>query len=82
MGFSEVERKALLGVKGVGPTVIKRLEEMGVSSLRELSLCNTHDIITYTANALGSTCWKNSPQAKAAINNALIFAKQSMENAD
>ncbi len=75
MGFSESECKALLGVKGVGSIVIKRLEEMGISSLLQLSTSNTQDIVSYTANMLGSTCWKNSPQAKAAIDNAIAFAK-------
>ncbi len=33
MPFSPEERKALLGVKGVGPTVVARLEQMGLSRL-------------------------------------------------
>lgn len=32
MGFNEQERLALLAVKGVGPTVIKRFEEIGTPS--------------------------------------------------
>jgi predicted RecB family nuclease len=75
MGFIEVEHKALLGVKGVGSVVIKRFEEMGISSLQQLSCSNTQDILSYTANMLGSTCWKNSPQARAAVDNAIEFAK-------
>ncbi len=76
MKFAADEHKALLSVKGVGATVIKRLEEMGISSLQKLSQSNTQDILFYTANALGSTCWKNSPQAKSAINNAIAFAQE------
>lgn len=31
MGFTDQERQALLAVKGVGPTVIKRFEEIGIT---------------------------------------------------
>jgi hypothetical protein len=79
MGFNESEYKALLSVKGVGPTVIKRLEEMGISSFQQLSVSNTHDIVTYTAKMLGASCWKNSPQAKTAIDNAIAWAKAQLK---
>lgn len=34
MSFSTDERNALLALKGVGPTVIARLEEMGTTAWR------------------------------------------------
>jgi len=39
MPFSLEERTALLALKGVGPTVITRLEQMGIESLDALSHC-------------------------------------------
>lgn len=35
--FSAQERSLLLGVKGVGPTVIGRLEQLGYHTLSELA---------------------------------------------
>lgn len=37
MAFSEQEKAALLEVKGVGPTVVKRFEEIGIDSFAELA---------------------------------------------
>ncbi|UXD86987.1 helix-hairpin-helix domain-containing protein [Thalassolituus hydrocarboniclasticus] len=78
MKFSESEKEALLAVKGVGPTVIKRFEEIGISSLVELAAYNAEDIAERVAQMLRTTCWKNSPQAKAAINAAIERAKAGL----
>lgn len=37
MGFSDAERQVLLALKGVGPTVVARLEQMGFDQLRQLA---------------------------------------------
>ena len=78
MKFSEPEKEALLAVKGVGPTVVKRFEEIGISSLAELATYNADDIAERVAQMLRTTCWKNSPQAKAAINAAIERAKAGL----
>ncbi|MGF6592033.1 helix-hairpin-helix domain-containing protein [Pseudomonas sp. 2835] len=75
MPFSPNERAALLALKGVGPTVITRLEQMGIESLAELGKADVSDILAQASAALGSTCWKNSPQARAAITAAVELAK-------
>ncbi|MBK5003329.1 Pathogenicity locus [Pseudomonas sp. S31] len=75
MPFPPDQRAALLTLKGVGPTVITRLEQMGIESLAELSASDVTDILARASAALGSTCWKNSPQARAAISAAVQFAK-------
>jgi predicted RecB family nuclease len=80
MPFSLEERTALLALKGVGPTVISRLEQMGIESLAKLGTANVSDILTQASAALGSTCWKNSPQARAAIAAAVELAKGSTES--
>lgn len=36
MSFSQTERQAMLNLKGVGSTVIDRLEQIGFSSLADL----------------------------------------------
>ncbi|KQB54521.1 Pathogenicity locus [Pseudomonas endophytica] len=80
MPFPPKEHAALLALKGVGPTVIARLEQMGIESLAELSKANINDILQQASAAVGSTCWKNSPQARAAITTAVQFAKDSQTN--
>jgi predicted RecB family nuclease len=75
MGFSPQEREALLAVKGVGPTVIQRLEQIGFSSLQELARADALEIVTSAAGLVGSTCWKNSPQARSAIQSAINLAR-------
>jgi hypothetical protein len=77
MPFSLEERTALLALKGVGPTVITRLEQMGIESLDTLSQSNVGDILAQASAALGSTCWKNSPQARAAITAAVALARRN-----
>jgi DNA-binding winged helix-turn-helix (wHTH) protein len=78
MSFSKAEREILLAVKGVGPTVVKRLEEMGYKSLAVLADANTLDVVSHGALMLGSSCWKNSPQARAAIDGAINAARHSV----
>ena len=75
MPFPLEERRALLNVKGVGPTVVARLEQMGFESLAHLGKANALDIVSKASAMLGSTCWKNSPQARAAIQAAIALAQ-------
>lgn len=75
MPFPPSERKALLALKGVGPTVIVRLEQMGYESFAHLRAANARDIVSKASAMLGFTCWKNSPQARAAIEAAIALAK-------
>lgn len=76
MSFSDSERTALLALKGVGPTVITRLEQLGFSSLSQLRDARMEDIVAGASALVGSSCWKNSPQARAAINNVLALARE------
>ncbi|TQM06744.1 hypothetical protein FB548_3117 [Pseudoxanthomonas sp. 3HH-4] len=73
--FPVEERDALLALKGVGPTVVQRLEQMGIASLRQLAAAEPSEIVASAAGLTGSTCWKNSPQARAAIQSAVDFAR-------
>ncbi|KJZ03596.1 helix-hairpin-helix domain-containing protein [Pseudoalteromonas piscicida] len=76
MVFSESEKNTLLALKGVGPTVIKRFEEIGICSFSELATYEVEEIAERVASMLRTTCWKNSPQAKAAIQAAITKAKE------
>lgn len=78
MAFSDLEREALLSVKGVGPTVLKRFEEIGIDTFSDLATYQANDIAEMVASMLRTTCWKNSPQAKAAIEAAISRAKAGL----
>jgi predicted RecB family nuclease len=78
MAFPTDQRQRLLAVKGVGPTVIDRLEQIGFDSLDTLAEASVEEIVKTVAAMLGTTCWKNSPQARAAIASAVAEAKRSM----
>lgn len=73
--FGPTERAMLLGVKGVGPTVIGRLEQLGYHTLAGLAEADTTHIVQRVASMLGSTCWLNSPQARSAIDGAIALAR-------
>lgn len=75
MAFTNNERDVLLAVKGVGPTVVTRLEQLGFTSLLQLSQADMSEIVSSAAAMVDSTCWKNSPQARAAIQAAIDMAK-------
>lgn len=75
MPFSALEREKLLGIKGVGPTVITRLEQIGIDSFDLLARAEANAVVQQVSESLSSTCWRNSPQAKAAIQAANHVAK-------
>lgn len=79
MGFSAGERALLLTVKGVGPTVIDRLEQIGFDSLETLADTDVDGIVKQIAAMLGTSCWKNSPQARAAIAGAIAAAETATQ---
>ncbi|MBY0460579.1 MAG: hypothetical protein K2V38_24955 [Gemmataceae bacterium] len=77
MGFPADEKRAMLALKGVGPTVIARLEQIGFGSLADLRGADVAEITRRAAELVGSTCWRNSPQARAAIAAVVSLAERS-----
>jgi hypothetical protein len=75
MSFPEHEKQLMLSLKGVGEKVILRLEQAGFSSLKELQSANVDDVTIQISHLLQSTCWCNSPQARASIQAILDLAK-------
>ena len=78
MAFSHDEKQALLAVKGVGPTVITRFEEVGIDSFEELARYEATTIAERVASMLRTTCWKNSPQALSAVEAAIQCAREAL----
>ncbi|AUG04268.1 Pathogenicity locus [Pseudomonas sp. 09C 129] len=77
MPFPLEERQALLKLKGVGENVVARLEQLGIDSLAQLAQADALEIVTQASALVGSSCWKNSPQARAAIQAAIALAKDA-----
>ena len=75
MPLSEEEKRSLLSEKGIGATILKRLEEMGLDDVKILAATNPDFILQRGAEITGSTCWQNSPQARKAIETAVNWAK-------
>lgn len=75
MPFTDEEAQSLLAVKGIGKTVLQRLQQMGLDDVAELAAADAGEILQQGAAMTGSSCWKNSPQAKAAIEAAVAWAK-------
>lgn len=81
MPFTDEEAQSLLAVKSIGKTVLQRLRQMGLDDITKLAVADLDDILEQGAQLTGSTCWKNSPQAKAAIATAIEWAKQRFQTA-
>jgi len=81
MRFSDRERDILLAVKGVGPKVVERLEEQGLGGFERLARADPVVVCAGAAASVGSTCWKNSPQARKAVEAAVAAARSSLEAA-
>jgi hypothetical protein len=77
MHFSTAERQKMLQLKGVGPTVIDRLEQIGYSSLAMLKDQDAAGITKEISIMMGSTCWHNSPLARASIQAIIDLATAS-----
>ena len=75
MPLSEEEKRSLLSQKGIGATILKRLEEMGLDDVKILAETSPNFILQRGAEITGSTCWRNSPQARKAIETAVNWAK-------
>ncbi len=76
MQFSAVERQSMLKLKGVGVTVIGRLEQIGFYSLAELKNQDAASITKQISEMMGSTCWHNSPQARSSIQSVIDLANR------
>lgn len=75
MGFSTNEKDKMVALKGVGATVVSRLEQIGFSSLPQLADQDPALLTRQIADMMGSSCWHNSPQARAAIQAVLDLAR-------
>lgn len=80
MPLTEAQTKSLLACKGVGKTVLQRLQDMGLDDAERLAQASVDDILAIGASITRSTCWKNSPQARAAISAAVAWAQDEVRS--
>ena len=74
--FTPEETQSLLAENGIGKTVLQRLQQMGLDDVAKLAAADVDDMLQQGAALTGSTCWKNSPQARAAMQAAVDWAKR------
>lgn len=79
MGFSAREQALMMALKGVGATVIGRLEQIGFSSFTALAGEDAAALTRRISQMMGSTCWHNSPQARASIQAIIDLACREAE---
>ena len=80
MPLTEAQAKSLLACKGVGKTVLQRLQDMGLDDAERLAQASVDDILAMGASITRSTCWKNSLQARAAISAAVAWAQDEVRS--
>jgi hypothetical protein len=76
MAFPDDEILKMRALKGVGGTVIARLEQIGFSRLSQLAEEEPAFVTKQISQMMGSTCWHNSPQARGAIAAVIALARQ------
>ena len=75
MPFTAEQQTSLLAEKGIGKTVLQRLAQMGLDDVAALANADIEEVLSLGALLTGSSCWKNSPQAKAAVTAAVEWAQ-------
>ena len=64
MPFTDEEIQSLLAVKGIGKTILQRLQQMGLDDIATLAVADLDDILEQGAQLTGSTCWKTVRRQK------------------
>lgn len=74
--FDEADKARLLALKGVGPTVVQRLEEIGFTCLADIAGVEPQAINKAVSQMLHASCWANSPMARAAMARVVDLANE------
>jgi len=75
--FDQEARALLLAVKGVGPTVVLRFEQLGIATLAELAGQDAGDMCERIALMMDAPCWRNAPRARAYVAAAIEAARNA-----
>jgi hypothetical protein len=63
MRFAPDERRLLLSVRGIGPTVVRRLEAQGIASLQDLRHRGVDRVVDGVCAQVGTRAWANRRSA-------------------
>lgn len=75
--FSTQDRTLLLGISGLGPQTIRRLEEAGIDSLQKLRSLGADRASELVCVHLGTQAWRNRRKPIERALNAWIDAAGS-----
>ena len=64
MPFTGKEVQSLLAVKGIGKTILQRLQQMGLDDVAKLAAADLDDILEQGSQLTGSACWKTVRRQK------------------
>ena len=67
----------MLALKGVGPTVVQRLEQAGYHPLAQLAGLDPLAVTRQISQRVRSTCWHNRPHARGAVQAIVALARQA-----
>ena len=82
MPLNAEQQQSLLAQRGIGATELTRLQQMGLDDIAKLAAADVDDMLQQGAALSGSTCWRNSPQARAAMQAAVTWAQQRISLSD
>ena len=80
MPFTIEQRKELTAIKGIGDTFVTSLEQMGLDSVEKLAEASVDFILSAGAEITKSNCYKNSPQARKAAEEAIYWAEEKIKH--
>lgn len=73
-GFSTDERRLLLSLPRIGPTVVARIEAQGVTSLQELQRRGVEQVVDEVCRQMCMRAWANRRSALAGALESLAIA--------
>ena len=76
MPFTPAQAASLLAQQSIGNTILQRLQQMGLDDVALLAAADVDTVLQQGAAITHSSCWRNSPQARAAIQTAIAWATQ------
>jgi hypothetical protein len=71
-GFPADERRLLLSLPRIGPTVVARIEAQGIASLRDLQNRGVERVVDEVCRRIRTRAWANRRSALAGALDALV----------
>lgn len=75
--FCETEKLALLRMPGLGPKVVSRLEEQGLSSIEAIRELGVERVVEMVCGTVGSRAWRNRHAALTRALNSSVATESA-----